>query len=149
MTWTRPGPVSINSPEPQDWRHRGMCKRLVSERDLNSHICDLQRCSLAHAGKRISAGQAHVTVSEDRLHQKAHGCCRRSSRWLTVVGDVCWRSGLGRIAPPVPAQPCSGMNSPRGLGLSLIRSGSGLPGSGGDRGYSRCAGQARAVTLEP
>jgi hypothetical protein len=37
----------------RDWRHRGMGKGLVSERDLNPHVCDLRRylprpCREAH-----------------------------------------------------------------------------------------------------
>lgn len=96
---------SIRAPQQgqtQDWHHRGMCKGLVSERDLNSHVCDLQRCTLAQAGKRISAGQAHTTVSEVRhapyLHDRHHpdhavfACCWRSAmsggdrviRWSTA-----------------------------------------------------------------
>ena len=30
--------------QPRDWRHRGMGKGLVSERDLNPHVCDLRLC---------------------------------------------------------------------------------------------------------
>jgi 2-polyprenyl-6-methoxyphenol hydroxylase-like FAD-dependent oxidoreductase len=30
--------------QPRDWRHRGMGKGLVSERDLNSHVRDLRLC---------------------------------------------------------------------------------------------------------
>jgi hypothetical protein len=30
--------------QPRDWRHRGMGKGLVSDRDLNPHVCDLRRC---------------------------------------------------------------------------------------------------------
>jgi len=31
--------------QPRAWRDCGMGKGLVSERDLNSHVCDLRRCS--------------------------------------------------------------------------------------------------------
>jgi hypothetical protein len=30
--------------QPRDWRHRDMGKGLVSEMDLNPHVCDLRRC---------------------------------------------------------------------------------------------------------
>ena len=34
----------LNRGQPRYWRHRGMGKGLVSERDLNPHVCDLRRC---------------------------------------------------------------------------------------------------------
>src|SRR6516225_1813292 len=34
----------LNGGQPRDWRHRGMGKGLVSERDLDPHVCDLRLC---------------------------------------------------------------------------------------------------------
>lgn len=50
-------------------QHVGKC---VSERDLNPYGCDLRRCSSAHVGKRITAGQNVAYVSEGRHHQIAN-----------------------------------------------------------------------------
>jgi hypothetical protein len=64
--------------ELQEHRQVGECmgcqhvRKHVSERDLNPHGCDLRRCTPAHAGKRVIAGQRVVCVSEDRALPIAH-----------------------------------------------------------------------------
>ena len=77
----------------RNWRYRRMREGSLSERELNSHVCDLRRCSPVQVCKRITAGQGHGFVSEDRLHQNAHGCSPRSFRCSTVVRDDRGRSG--------------------------------------------------------
>ena len=79
----------------------------LSERELNSHVGDLRRCSPVQVCKRITAGQGHGFVSEDRLHQKAHGVWRRSSPSRTVLhddGGSCYQvdggRGRGRVLLP-------------------------------------------------
>ena len=55
-----PGPA-------HDWRHRGMGKGPVSERDLNSHVCDLRLRVPGSCRENITAGQGLVCVSEGGL----------------------------------------------------------------------------------
>ena len=50
----------------RNWRYRRMRERSLSERELNSHVCDLRRCSPVQVCKRITAGQGHGFVSEDQ-----------------------------------------------------------------------------------
>ena len=50
----------------RNWRCRRMRKGSLSERELNSHVCDLRRCSPVQVCKRIAAGQGHGFVSEDQ-----------------------------------------------------------------------------------
>ena len=50
----------------RNWRCRRMRKGSLSERELNSHVCDLRRCSPVQVCKRIAAGQGHGCVSEDQ-----------------------------------------------------------------------------------
>ena len=50
----------------RNWRYRRMREGSLSERELNSHVCDLRRCSPVQVCKRIAAGQGHGFVSEDQ-----------------------------------------------------------------------------------
>lgn len=68
----------------RNWRYRRMRERSLSERELNSHFCDLRRCSPVQVCKRITAGQGHGFVSEVRLapyihdrHRPDHVICPR------------------------------------------------------------------------
>lgn len=56
----------------RNWRHRRMREGSLSERELNSHVCDLRRCSPVQVCKRIAAGQGHGFVSEGRVATYVH-----------------------------------------------------------------------------
>ena len=51
-----------------------------SARDLNPHARNLRICAAIRSWRRITAGQRHAFVSEDRLRQKADGCPRARHR---------------------------------------------------------------------
>lgn len=60
--------AEVTRPSDEYWRSREATRdaisqvsatRALSERELNSHVCDLRRCSPVQVCKRITAGQGH------------------------------------------------------------------------------------------
>ena len=117
----------------------------LSETELNSHVCDLRRCSPVQVCKRITTGQGHGFVSEGGL----------DPRWLWYIPErgihhhsKLTRQGPARVRIPQAERGGSTGLPDRSRHVTCGNDEGGEPGSGRTQGRTAVAAARRLIIRE-
>jgi hypothetical protein len=82
-----------------------LVRKHVSERDLNPHIRDPRRCSLAHPGKQITTGQGRSTCVRGGLEPRSSRVFPDSALEYADGGEIpCWVISCAHASGRAPAR---------------------------------------------